>query len=126
AAEHLAVGRQGQSGQVEEGEGVAVAEVEEEVRRAGVVAVLEHLDQGEAEQAVVELDGALDVTADQGDVVHATGGARRPLGAGTQVPAGDVGATGCELGAGGGVDAVRLAHAVAHTSSSAPSAPAVN
>ena len=36
-----------------------------------VVAVLEHLDQREAEDAVVELHRALDVAADEGDVVHA-------------------------------------------------------
>ena len=45
--------------------------------RALVVAVLEHLDQREAEQAVVELDGALDVAADVRGVVHAAGGRRR-------------------------------------------------
>ena len=39
--------------------GVAVADVEEEVRRAGVVAVLEHVGQREAEHALVELDRPL-------------------------------------------------------------------
>ena len=57
-------------GEVEEAEQVPVADVEEEVARAGVVAVLHQLDQREAEQPLVELDGLLHVTADQREVVH--------------------------------------------------------
>ena len=42
-----------------------MADVEEEVRGAGVVAVVDQLGQGEAEDALVEADGRLDVAADQ-------------------------------------------------------------
>src|SRR5690349_7799927 len=51
AAEDLAVRWQVEAGEVEEGEGVAVADVEEEVRRPDVVPVLEQLGQREAEEA---------------------------------------------------------------------------
>ena len=73
AAEHLGVGAEVEPGQVEERQRVAVADVEEEVGRAPVVAVLEQLGQRELEQALVEVDRALDVRAEQGDVVHARG-----------------------------------------------------
>ena len=66
-------------GEVEEAEQVAVADVEEEVAGAGVVAVLHQLDQREAEQFLVEADGLLDVPADQCGVVQAAAGGRRPL-----------------------------------------------
>ena len=91
AAEHLAVRPEVEAGEVEEGEGVAVADVEEEVRRPGVVAVLEHLDEREAEQARVELDGAFDVATDQRNVVDAASSARRSLRSGLQVAPGDLG-----------------------------------
>jgi hypothetical protein len=41
------------------------------VRAALVVAVLEHLGQRETEQSLVELNGPLDVRADDGEVVQA-------------------------------------------------------
>ena len=50
ATEHLGVRPEVEAGQVEVGEAVAVADVEEEVRGALVVAVLEHLDEREAEE----------------------------------------------------------------------------
>ena len=56
AAEHLPYGAEVEAGEVEEGQGVAVADVEEEVRRARVVAVLEQLGQREAEEPLVEVD----------------------------------------------------------------------
>ena len=80
-----AYGAEVEPGQIEEGDRVAVAEVEEEVGRAAVVAVLEHLDQREAEHAVVELHRPLDVAADERHVVHAARGAGRALIAGQQV-----------------------------------------
>ena len=73
AAEHLAVRVEIEARQIEIGERVAVADVEEEVSRALVVAILEHLDQREAKQAVVELDGALDL------IGHRTRTAAAPL-----------------------------------------------
>ena len=60
-AQDLGVRAQVETGEVEEGEQVAVADVEEEVRRALVVAVLEQLGQGEPEQVLVEADRPLDV-----------------------------------------------------------------
>src|SRR3712207_9555106 len=67
------------SGVVEEGQEVPAADVEEEVAGALVVTVLEDLDEREAEKAVVEVDGALDVGADQRHVVDAVPDRRRPL-----------------------------------------------
>ena len=55
------------------------ADVEEEVRRALVVAVLEQLDEREAEQVLVEADRALGIGADQREVVHAAAVRLRPL-----------------------------------------------
>src|SRR5581483_9984054 len=51
-AEHLRVGARVDPGQVEEGDGVAVAEVEEEVGGAGQVPVLEHLHEGETQHVL--------------------------------------------------------------------------
>jgi hypothetical protein len=50
--------------EVEEAEQVAVADVEEEVAGAGIVAVLDQLDQREPEELLVEADRLLDVAAD--------------------------------------------------------------
>ena len=72
-AQHLRVRTEVETGQIEERERVAIADVEEEVRRAAVVAVLEHLGQRELEQLLVELDRPLDVVAQQGDVMHTPG-----------------------------------------------------
>jgi hypothetical protein len=72
-AEHLGVGADVQAGEVEEGEQVAVADVEEEVRGARVVAVLDQLGEREAEHVLVEADGPLDIAADQRRVVQAAG-----------------------------------------------------
>ena len=45
-----------EAGEIEEGEQVAVADIEEEVRARLVVAVLEDLDEREPEEILVELD----------------------------------------------------------------------
>ena len=71
SAEHFGVGPEVQPGQVEERNGVAVAEVEEEVGGSAVVAVLEHVGQRKLEDTLVELDSALHVAADQGHVMDA-------------------------------------------------------
>src|SRR5215217_6931538 len=68
------------AGEVEEAEQVAVADVEEEVAGAGIVAVLDQLDQRESEELLVEADRLLDVAADEGDVVDPGGGGGRPVG----------------------------------------------
>ena len=72
-AEHLGVGPEVEAGEVEEREQVAVADVEEEVGRALVVAVLEQLGERELEQVLVEADRPLDVGAEQRDVVRRRG-----------------------------------------------------
>ena len=72
-------------GEVEEGEQVAVADVVEEVGRAAVVAVLHHLDEGEAEHVLVEADGPLGIAADQRHVVDASRRRARTLRPGTEV-----------------------------------------
>src|SRR5690349_10557887 len=53
------------AGEVEEREEVPVPDVEEEVRAALVVAVLEDLDEREPEQVLVEGDRRVDVGADE-------------------------------------------------------------
>ena len=63
--------------EVEEAEQRRVAEVEEEMARAGIVAVLGELDERKAEQPVVELDRLLDIAADQRGVMDAARVARR-------------------------------------------------
>ncbi len=68
------------AGEVEEAEQVAVADVEEEVARAGVVAILDQFDEREAEQALIELDRLGDIAADQGDVVDAPSDGRVAVG----------------------------------------------
>ena len=61
ATEHLGVLARVDRRQIEEGDRVAVAHVEEEVRRSGQIAVLEHVHQREAQQILVERDGPLHV-----------------------------------------------------------------
>src|SRR5215218_7832742 len=73
------------AGEVEEAEQVAVADVEEEVAGAGIVAVLDQLDQREPQELLVEADRLLDVAADQSDVVDSGGGGGCPVGGRAQV-----------------------------------------
>ena len=73
-AEYLGVGTEPEVGKVEEGQRVVVTEVEEEMGRSLVVAVLEQLDQREAKEVLVEADRPLDIGAEQRHVVHAAGG----------------------------------------------------
>src|ERR1700712_2907063 len=78
AADRLHAGLEAEPWEVEESEQRLVAEVEEEVRRPGVVAVLHQLDEREPEDVLVERGRALAVGADQGGVVDASAG-RVPL-----------------------------------------------
>src|SRR3954453_6592860 len=105
SAEYLLVRAEIEAREVEVGERVAVADVEEEVRRSFVVAILEHLDQREAEDLLVELHGSFDIAADEGDVVHASGGARWALLLRGEVLRGEFGATLRESGSLAGIDA---------------------
>src|SRR3954468_4835377 len=93
-AEYLGVGADVQAGEVEEGDEVAVADVEEEVRGAGVVAVLDQLGQREAQHVLVEADGPLHVAADQRGVVQAAGGRRGALAGRLEVRGADAGTLG--------------------------------
>jgi hypothetical protein len=72
-------------GKVEEGQAVAVADVEEEVGRAGQIPILEQLGQREAQGLGVELDGALDVGADKRQVIDANPSGPAALGFGCEV-----------------------------------------
>src|SRR3954470_20991670 len=105
AAEHLGVRADVQAGEVEERDEVAVADVEEEMRGARVVAVLNQLGQREAEYVLVEAHGPLDVAADQRGVVQAARGGRRALAGRLEVGVADAGALGFQggrVGGGGG------------------------
>jgi len=55
------------------------------VRRARVVAIFHQLDQRKADEILIELDGLLDVAADQRQMVQAARGGRRPVRRWTQV-----------------------------------------
>ena len=72
AAEDFAVVAEVESREVEEGEQVAVADVEEEMGRAGEVTVLEEFGQRKPEHALVEVDRGGDVGTDEGEVVDPT------------------------------------------------------
>lgn len=85
AACHLGVAVEIQTGEVEERQRVAEADVEEEVRRAGVVAVGDQLGQRELQEVLVEGDRPLDVGGDQCRVVQTTGRGGGPLGGRAQV-----------------------------------------
>src|SRR3954466_9119455 len=105
AAEHLGVGADVQAGEVEEGGEVAVADVEEEMRGARIVAVLDQLGQREAEHVLVEAHRRLDVAADQRGVVQAASGGPRALAGRLEVRGADAGTLGLQggwVGVGGG------------------------
>src|SRR4051794_5754082 len=96
AAQHLGVRADVQAGEVEEREQVPVADVEEEVRRTRVVAVLDQLGQREAEHVLVEAHGPLHVAADQRRVVQAAGRGGRAFPGGAQVRVADAGRLGLD------------------------------
>src|SRR3954454_9827601 len=93
-AEYLGVGADVQAGEVEEGQQIAVADVEEEVRGARVVPVLDQLGQREAQHVLVEADCPLDVAADQRGVVQAARSRLRTLAGRLQVRGADACARG--------------------------------
>ena len=67
-------------------EKVAVADVEEEVRRPAVVAVLEQLGQRELENALVERDRLLDVARDERKMMETARRRRRAVSGHHEVP----------------------------------------
>src|SRR2546428_8066450 len=77
AADRFPGGRHRVLRKVEEGEQVSVSKVMEEVSRTLQIAILEQFDQWEAENFAVELDSALDVRADQRQMVQAARAGRR-------------------------------------------------
>src|SRR2546426_10101199 len=79
AADRFPGGRHRVLRKVEEGEQVAVSKVMEEVSRTLQIAILEQLHQWEAEHLAVELDSALDVRADQRQMVKAARAGCRPF-----------------------------------------------
>src|SRR6266704_762177 len=79
ATDRFARGRHRIFREIDDGEQVAVPQVVKPVGGAGEITVLEQFDQREADHLAVELDGALDVRRDQGQVVNAPGTGRGPL-----------------------------------------------
>jgi len=77
ANQDLGVRAEVEAGEVEEGQQVAVPDVEEEVAGALVVAVLDDLGQREFQDALVKADRPLHVGAEQRGVVDAAGAAGR-------------------------------------------------
>src|SRR5205823_10575377 len=77
--EHLGVLPEVETREVEEGEQVPMAHVEEEVCRALVVAVLEQLRERELEQVLIEGDRRLDVAREEGEVVETARRRRCPV-----------------------------------------------
>ena len=75
--QHLLIGGEVEPREIEEGQRVAVPDVEEEMGRAAVVAVLEDLGERELEDALVEIDRSLDIGHEQRHVVDAAS-RRRP------------------------------------------------
>src|SRR3954463_16611993 len=96
-ADRLDAGLEPETGEVEEPEQGLVAEVEEEVRRARVVAVLDQLHEREPQQSLVELDGLLDVGADQCGMVDASSGRGGPIPGRLEVPVAELPAASLEL-----------------------------
>src|SRR5262249_55810995 len=84
-AEPLPYGLESEGGEVEEAEQVAVADVEEEVRRPRVVAVLEQLHEREADELLIEADRPLGIGADQSKVMDAAADRIRALTFGQEV-----------------------------------------
>src|SRR5258706_15554709 len=77
--EHLGVLPEIETGEVEEREKVPVSDVEEEVCRALVVAVLEQLRKRELEQVLIEADRRLDIARKESDVMDTACRRRGPL-----------------------------------------------
>src|SRR5439155_1081435 len=77
--EHLGVLPEIETREIEEGEQVPMADVEEEVCRALVVAVLEQLGERELEQVLIEGDGRLEVAREESEVMEAARRRRCPL-----------------------------------------------
>src|SRR5262249_61962232 len=64
APEDLLVRAQVQPWKIEESNGVAMANIEEEVRRAFVIGILKDIGQGKCEEVLVELYSPLNVGAE--------------------------------------------------------------
>src|SRR5439155_16779212 len=77
AADRFSGGRHWVLRKVEEGEQVPMSEVMEEVGRTLQVPILEQLHERESENLAVELNGPLDVRADQRQMVQPTRAGRR-------------------------------------------------
>src|SRR5471032_3247595 len=85
-AENLRVTTEVETGKVEEREEVAVPDVEEEMRRALVVAILEELGERKLQQILIEGDRPLNVARQQREVVQPARRRCRPLPCGRKVP----------------------------------------
>src|ERR1700740_173118 len=84
--------------EVKEAEQVVIADVEEEVVRARVVAVLHQFDQREAQELLVELDRLLGIFTDQREVMHTADGCRGAVCQRAQIPLAQVFPAGPDAG----------------------------
>jgi len=89
--EHLFVVAELEPGEIEVGQVVAMADIEEEVCRTPVVPVLEQFDEREFEKVLIEGDGPLDITGEQREMVEAPRRRRRSLAPRTKEPSLPVG-----------------------------------
>jgi hypothetical protein len=69
-AENLAVVPEVKAGEVEVGQIVALADVEEEVSGSPIVPVLEQFDQREFEKVLVEGDGPFHIAAQESEMMQ--------------------------------------------------------
>src|SRR5689334_12010046 len=84
-SEYLLIRTQVQPWKVEEGNGVAVANIKEKMGRPLVIAVLKDVGQGEFQKVLIKPDGPLHVGTEQGHMVHPAGGGRGTCGASTEI-----------------------------------------
>src|SRR5262245_15264813 len=82
-SEDLLIRIQVQPWKVEEGNGIAVSNIEEKVCRPLVIAILEDVGQGEFQKVLIKLDGPLYIRTEQGNMVHHAGGRRSTRSTGT-------------------------------------------
>jgi hypothetical protein len=70
APEDFGVRTEVKAGEVEERQVVVVADVKEEVGGTSVIPVLEQFDQRKLEDTLIEGDGSLDITGEQGEMME--------------------------------------------------------
>src|SRR5205823_29870 len=87
-----------QAWEIEEGYGIAMADIEKEVGRPLVITVLKDISQGKFEETLVKLDGPLHVGAEQRHMVHPARRGRRTISVGMHIGRTEPSAFGCQSG----------------------------